>query len=147
VFYEFSAGFDEVIQHADSLVEGWLFVFQAAERRSSPRCGAIDNHADVQFVTPEFSHRTGARVINISRQGALIECERVQPNTSQVWLRLERPVKTDWVKARVARFGRGREVALQFYIGCSDDFLLATTLGIDLSLTILAKSGSTSTFD
>ena len=61
------------------------------------------------------------------------------PHVTAVWLRIESPVKTDWVKASIVRRDQEGQIGLRFTRGCPDDLLVAGTIGIDLAL--LARNG------
>ena len=118
-----------------------------SERRASPRCDAVENQSRLEVAVPEGRLRLEARLVNISRNGALVVTENPVSDKSPIWLRLESPVKTDWVEAMIVRLGRDREVALRFPRGCPDDLLLAGTIGIDLTSMIFDRSSAASTFD
>jgi len=117
------------------------------ERRASPRCDAVKNQSRLEFAVPNGSRRIEVRLVNISRDGALIVTENPPPDGAPMWLRIESPVKTDWVDAMYVRLGQNREIALQFPRGCPDDLLLAGAIGIDLTSMILGGAAVTSTFD
>jgi PilZ domain len=127
--------------------KGWPRVSNPPERRSSPRCAAVKNQSRLEFAVPAGRRRTDARLVNISRDGALVVAENPPPDEAPVWLRVESPVRTDWVEAMIVRIGQDREIALQFPLGCPDDLLLASTVGIDLTSMILDRSSVASTFD
>jgi PilZ domain len=117
------------------------------ERRTSPRCVAVENQSRLEFAVPDGSRRIEARLVNISRDGALIVTENPPPYAAPIWLRIESPVKTDWVEAMIVRLGQNREIALQFPRGCPDDVLLAGAIGIDLTSMFLSGATVTSSFD
>jgi hypothetical protein len=96
---------------------------------------------------PDGRRRIDARLVNISRGGALVVAENSPWFESPVWLRVESPVKTDWVETLVVRRGQDREIALKFSRGCPDDLLLAGTIGIDLTSLIMDRSIGASTCD
>ncbi len=62
-------------------------------------------------------------------------------------LRIESPVRTDWVDAKVVRFDPNRQIGLHFTEGCPDDFLLAGTVGIDLAFLVRECANLTTAFD
>ncbi len=103
------------------------------ERRASPRCDVVNNLSRLEFFLPSGRRRLDARLINISRDGALIVAEQPLPCDDPFRLRIESPVKTDWTDAVTVRVGRDRDVAIKFPGLCPDDVLLAATVGIDLS--------------
>ena len=111
----------------------------SAERRASPRCDAVKNQSRLQFTTPQGTPRIEASLVNISRGGALVASAISAPQVTAVWLRIESPVKTDWVKATIVRRDQEGQIGLRFTRGCPDDLLVAGTIGIDLAL--LARNG------
>jgi len=122
-------------------------VSHPSERRASPRCDAVENHSTLHCSVPDGSRRIEARLVNISRGGALIVADKRPPYEPPMWLRIESPVKTDWVETTIVRLGRNREIGLQFPRGCLDDLLLAGTIGIDLTTMISDGTTRTSTCD
>jgi hypothetical protein len=110
------------------------------ERRAFPRCEAVNNQSSLEFAVPAGKRRIEARLMNISRNGALLLAQTSGPYETHTWFRLECPVKTDWVEATIVRVALDRAIALTFPMGCPDDLLLASTMGIDL--TSMFSSGS-----
>jgi hypothetical protein len=117
------------------------------ERRASPRCDVVKNRASVQFEAPEGRRRIGATLLNISRNGALVLAEKPMLRAAPLSIRIESPVRTDWVNAKFVRFDANREIALHFPQGCPDDLLLAGTVGIDLAFLIRNEPNGTTAFD
>ena len=70
-----------------------------------------------------------ARLVNVSREGELMECKKLPGPDTPVSLRMESPVKTDWVDATIVRVDPNRQIGLRFTQGCPDDLLLAGTRG------------------
>jgi hypothetical protein len=97
----------------------------------------MKNQACLEFVSETGRRKVGARLVNISRAGALTVTEETPALHESLWLRIEYPVKTDWIGAVTIRLGQYREVAVRFEKSCPDDFLLAAILGIDLSPIII----------
>ena len=95
----------------------------------------------------EGRRRVDARLVNISRGGALLVTENRPPHEAAVWMRIESPVKTDWAEAMTVRLGQDREVGIKFPRGCPDDLLLAGTVGIDLISMIVDPSTFASAYD
>ena len=75
------------------------------ERRDSPRCDAVENQSRLEFAVSEGRRRVEARLVNISRGGALLVSENRPPHEAPVWMRIESPVKTDWAEAMTVRPG------------------------------------------
>jgi hypothetical protein len=103
------------------------------ERRASPRCDAVKNQSRLEFFLPSGRRRAAARLVNISRDGALIVADVSPPGDEPFRMRMESPLKTDWADAVTVRVGRGHDIAIQFPGRCPDDLLLAASVGIDLS--------------
>ena len=117
------------------------------ERRDSPRCDAVENQSRLEFAVSGGRRRVEARLVNISRGGALLVADDHPPRESHVWMRIERPVKTDWAEATTVRVGENQEIGVQFPRGCPDDLLLAGTIGIDLISMIIDPATVASTYD
>jgi PilZ domain len=117
------------------------------ERRASPRCNAVKSWSRIEFTAPEGRRRIGARLVNISRGGALVVAGIPMPHETPVWLRIESPVKTDWVDATIVRLDQERHVGLHFTHGCPDDLLLAGAVGLDIALLERDKSTWTTVGD
>ena len=62
-----------------------------------------------------------------------MECKKLPGPDTPVSLRMESPVKTDWVDATIVRVDPNRQIGLRFTQGCPDDLLLAGTVGIDIA--------------
>jgi hypothetical protein len=117
------------------------------KRRASPRCEAVKNRSSVQFEAPEGRCRIGATLVNISRTGALLLAEKPMLRAAPLSIRIESPVRTDWVDANVVRINPNREIGLHFPQGCPDDLLLAGTVGIDLAFLIRNEVNHSTAFD
>ena len=117
------------------------------ERRASPRCEVVKNRSSVQFEAPEGRCRIGATLISISRTGALLLAEKPMLRAAPLSIRIESPVRTDWVDANVVRINPNREIGLHFPQGCPDDLLLAGTVGIDLAFLIRDEVNQSTAFD
>jgi PilZ domain len=122
-------------------------VSHSHERRDSPRCDAVQNQSRLEFAVSEGRRRVEARLVNISRGGALLVSDNRPPRESHVWMRIESPVKTDWAEAMTVRLGQNQEIGIQFPRGCPDDLLLAGTVGIDLISMIIDPAMIASTYD
>ncbi len=122
-------------------------MLHSPERRDSPRCKVVENQSRLEFAVPEGRRRVEARMVNISRGGALLLTGTPPAPHAPVWIRLETPVKTDWAEATTVRLGRNEEVGVQFPKGCPDDLLLAGTIGIDLVSMVIDPARLASNFD
>ena len=117
------------------------------ERRASPRCDAVKNQSRLEYVTPEGTRTAGARLINISRDGALVAADYTPSFYEPIRTRIESPVKTDWVDAVTVRIHQSGEIVIRFPKGCPDDLLLAGTVGINLLSMLSGGASAASTFD
>jgi hypothetical protein len=117
------------------------------ERRTSPRCGVVKNRLSIEFTAPEGRRRIGATLVNISRGGALVVADKPMLREAPLSLRIDSPVRTDWVDAKVVRFDPNREIGLHFTQGCPDDLLLAGTVGIDLAFLVRNEVNGTTAID
>ena len=82
-----------------------------SERRFSTRCDAVKNQSRMEFTVANGTRKTEAQLLNISRGGALIVADDRPPYAAPIWLRIEIPVKTDWVEAIIVRLGQERKIA------------------------------------
>ena len=101
------------------------------ERRSCPRFPTVENRVAVVITQDGQSRLARASLINISRTGALLYMhDKVAPNAI-VYMRLEYPIKTNWIKGQVIRRRRGGQVGIQFRRPCDCTFLWIATRGED----------------
>jgi hypothetical protein len=117
------------------------------DRRASTRCDVVKNRSSVQFEAPEGLRTIEATLINISRDGALLLAQKPMLRAAPLSLRIQSPVRTNWVDAKVVRFNSNREIGLHFPKGCPDDLLLAATAGIDLAFLVRDEPNDTTAFD
>jgi hypothetical protein len=118
-----------------------------SERRAAPRCSAVQNRSTIEFATGQERRRIAARLINISREGALVATENPPPCATPISLRIENPVRTDWVDATIVRVDLNRQIGLRFNQGCADDVLIAGTVGVDLAFMVRDGPNLTTAFD
>ena len=117
------------------------------ERRASPRCNAVKNRSSIEFETADGLRRFGATLVNISRHGALVATDKPVLHGVPISLRIENPVRTDWVDAKIVRVDPDQTIGLHFDQGCPDDLLLAGTVGIDLAYLVRNEINGTTAFD
>jgi hypothetical protein len=103
----------------------------------SPRWVAVKNTAALEFESGAGVRRMSGQLANISRDGALIATEEASRPHGLLWIRMNDPVKTDWIEAVAVRCDQSHQIGLRFCSPCPDDFLLAAMLGIDFGPTIL----------
>jgi PilZ domain len=116
------------------------------DRRVSPRWTAVPNESTLELHTGDGFRRVKARLVNISREGALLITDEASRPSGLLWIRMESPAKTDWVGAIPTRFDESRRLAVRFTTPCEDDFLLAGMLGLDFGPTIF-DGGRPQSFD
>jgi hypothetical protein len=113
--------------------------------RTSPRWIAVPNEITLELQAGTGSRRVRARLVNISREGALLVSDEIPP-AGLLWMRMESPARTEWVGALPVRRGPEGQVAVRFSRPCEDDFLLAATMGLDFGA-ILIDGGIPRSFD
>jgi hypothetical protein len=101
------------------------------ERRAHMRQIAVSNQAILQFVSRTRYRRTKARLEDITPAGARILTDVRPALYEPIWVRIERPVQTDWVEARPVRYGAQHDVGVAFEKRCGAHFLFAATAGAD----------------
>ena len=74
-------------------------------------------------------------------------CEKLPAISTPVSLRMESPIRTDWVDATVVRVEPSQQVGVRFTHGCPDDLLLAGTVGIDIAFMLRDGPNLTTAFD
>ena len=103
----------------------------AVDRRAHSRQAVVPNQAALDWGSDSSGDCRVARLLDISRGGALLESPEAPPSGQIVWLRLQAPAETPWATATVVRREPGR-VGVQFKGDCPNDLMLAATLGISL---------------
>jgi hypothetical protein len=101
--------------------------FASVERRASGRHAVVPNLVRLEWWERGESRSSPGRLIDISREGALLQADEPPPVGQVVWCHLEEPTRTDWVKMRVVRSGVDRLAGVLFPDPCPDDFYLAAT--------------------
>jgi hypothetical protein len=117
-------------------------MFNADERRAFARGTALSNRSRLELTTADGRRRIEASLLNVSRGGTLMSATETPDLHTPVLIRIESPVKTDWVAAVVVRLASLGQVALSFIEPCADDFLLAAWVGLDFTL-MLGSPGET----
>jgi hypothetical protein len=100
------------------------------DRRASPRYPAIANCLSIDRSDESADRRSSAHFLNVSRGGASFTTKCVPPLDRPFWLRVEHPVRTDWVTATVVWFDGAERVGVSLHQPCLFIFD-AVTLGID----------------
>ena len=102
----------------------------AKDRRSAPRVVAQANSARVRRRAPGHDGEFSARVVDISRTGALIACDDTAPSYVPLWLRLSQPASSDWVSGSVTRHVARGLLAVAFHQPCPGDMWWCATTGV-----------------
>jgi hypothetical protein len=101
----------------------------------------------MEIATPHGSRRIKGHLVNISRSGALIDAGNPPPRGTPILLRIDWPVRTDWVDAIVVRDDPESRVGVRFTRACADDLLLAAAVGIDLASLVRGGPNLSTAFD
>ncbi len=120
---------------------------RSPERRASPRCNAVQNQSRIELPVSQGRRTVEARLVNISRHGALIVADNLPCDATQIRLRVVTPVKSDWVEARIVRRSENHEIGLKFPRRCPVDLLVAASVGTDLTSMFFRGGTCTPTFD
>lgn len=104
----------------------------ATDRRAYARQVVVPNRAVLDWGSTTTDEGHEARLLEISRGGASVESRNSPPVGQLVWLRLDSPAPTPWINATVVRRDGPRRLGLRFQAECTDEVMLAATLGITL---------------
>jgi len=111
------------------------------ERRSAPRVPAVPNSARLGWEEGGRPAESAARLIDISRSGALIEAPFWPAGSGAAWVRLVAPMRTDRVPVTMARRGPAGRVAVAFDEPCPTELLWAASLGVGLDHLLGSDAG------
>jgi hypothetical protein len=100
------------------------------DRRRTVRHPARHNSARLEWADGRDFLEMKIRLVDVSHGGARFVSAEAPPLDRQVWLRLERPVATGWVSAKVVRVGESFESGLSFTGYCPFDLFEGATAGI-----------------
>jgi hypothetical protein len=105
------------------------------QRRREPRLQPVEDRIWMQWWEDGELLGRSARLINISRRGAMIITSALLRHEQMVWLYLEEPAPQIGVRAFVLQVVEGlhgvHQVRLEFTDLCPDMFLEATTGGFE----------------
>jgi hypothetical protein len=101
-----------------------------ANRRTAARHPARLSIGRLEWAEAGDFRSARFRLRDVSRTGAGLVAEAPLPLNRPVWIRLEEPVSTDWLAARVTRQGVQLEAGVLFSGPCPFEFLAAATMGI-----------------
>jgi hypothetical protein len=99
-----------------------------------PCPATVNKPARIQLAEEMGYRRLRAILLNISSDGALVLMEEKPVLHGKLWIRLEKPMKTDWISAIPVRFDQFHEVEIRFSHPCPPAFLWAATCGNDFCL-------------
>ncbi|HEY2156160.1 MAG TPA: hypothetical protein VGH33_11055 [Isosphaeraceae bacterium] len=100
------------------------------DRRSCPRVAARANSARLGWDAAGRGAEIDARIVDISRSGALVEAEGWRDGPPSAWVRIVGPARTGRVPVGVVRRAAGGRVAVAFEGPCPTELLLSATLGL-----------------
>jgi hypothetical protein len=101
-----------------------------ADRRRSPRRPAVANWASLAWRDGGRMCIAPARLLDVSGAGALLVAAESPGRGHPVWIRLEEPAATAWVKAGVARRAGALKLGVEFLEHCPGEFLGAVIPGV-----------------
>jgi hypothetical protein len=113
------------------------------DRRASPRYPAIANCISIDRADESPDRRSSARLLDVSRVGASLMTKCVPPSDRPFWLRVEHPVRTDWVAATVVWFDGAETVGVSLHQPRPVVFD-AVTPGIDFESVLAAHEDNSS---
>jgi hypothetical protein len=100
------------------------------ERRSAPRVPAGPYQARLGRYHGGRAAEISARIVDISRDGALLEAPGWPEGPRSGWVRMIGPASTDRVPVRVVRRDESGRLGIAFDGPCPAELLLSATLGI-----------------
>ncbi len=103
---------------------------KTTERRGSARFPAVAHRIKVEWWEGLEAKSANAKLVNISRDGALLAMDTPPPVCQSVWLKLEDGSPMDWIGANVVRHDSRKGAGLLFPESCPFDFYQSAILGI-----------------
>src|SRR4051794_18328224 len=88
------------------------------ERRAVPRHLAAENCASLVWWEGAKVRRSWTRLLDVSRDGALLAAAGPPSPDQSIWLRLDEPTETAWVSAKVVRRDASDNVGVSFLGSC-----------------------------
>jgi PilZ domain len=108
------------------------------QRRREPRIEPVEDRIWIQWWDEEELLGRSARLVNVSRHGAMIVTSALPRQHQTVWLYLEEPAPQVGVKASVLEVIEGRhgvhQVRLGFASLCPDEFFEMAACGFEVWL-------------
>jgi diguanylate cyclase (GGDEF)-like protein len=101
------------------------------DRRSSLRRPTIANQAHIEWLEKGKLRESEARLVDISRDGALLVTDAAPPLRTTVWVTIYKPSQANEVEASVVRHDPSNRVGLSLHGPCPKDLYLAAMFGID----------------
>jgi hypothetical protein len=96
-------------------------------RRRSPRYPAVANWAFLAWHGGGRTRISPARLLNISGAGSFILARKMPNEGQSARLRLDEPIVTGWVKAKIVRRSGSLKAGLDFLEHCPEEFFQAAT--------------------
>jgi hypothetical protein len=119
-----------VSEHQDYSSERSRAMVFAIDRRASIRHSAAHNRTYVQLMDRLGRRMKRGRLVNISRDGALIRVDDAPALHQPIEVQLENAPELGWIAAHSVRFGQRHEVGIRFDHPCSQNVLAAAISGI-----------------
>src|SRR4051812_46900566 len=100
-------------------------------RRASVRHEVVANQARMGWQEGSEIRSSETLLFDISCGGTLLITKTAPSLRQAVWMRIDKPLRTDAVRAAVTRHGGANHVGLSFSDPCPDNLRLVATLGIN----------------
>ena len=108
--------------------------YDGTERRKSLRHPCVENLIELEWHDRDEMQRTTGRILNVTDGGALLLSNPLPGFGQRLYVRMKRPIRTDWVEVKVIRqVAHQKKVAIVFGTACPYDLVLGAALGIDIS--------------
>jgi hypothetical protein len=110
--------------------------YVGTERRSCPRFEPADERAWLVWERGEAYEVVGVRLLDISRQGALVDCKEPPPlhRGESIWFALPASCESGDIPARVVGMsdhpGGRMHIRLRFELDCPDDLFFSAVDGL-----------------
>lgn len=111
------------------------------DRRSAPRLAARAHAARLGWDDGDRPAELDARIVDISRSGALVEAPGWRDGPRSAWVRIIRPASTGRVHVGVVRRAEGGGVAFAFEGPCPTELFLSATLGLSFDYLLGGDAG------
>ena len=114
--------------------------YDGTERRESPRYRCVENLIALKWHDHYEMQTTIGRILNIANCGALLASNPLPGFGHRLFVRMKRPIRTDWVEVEVIRqVHHQKKVAIMFGTACPYDLVLGAAMGIDMSASLFGS--------